>query len=436
MRQSAFTLLLLVAGILPAAGASRQVLVGDIKGTINPPMAGYVQRVLDVAAERSVQAVVLRIDTPGGLMDSMKEITQAMLNSPVPVITYVAPRGAWAASAGVPITMAGNVAAMAPGSNIGAAHPVGPPEKSTMDKKVTNHMVSMAQAIANERGRNAAWAERAVRESVSVTNRQAVKLRVVDFTADSMASLLRQADGRKVKVGTGKTVVLRTRGAEQVALPPNIRERFLGILADPNVAYVLFTIGILAIIAELNSPGAILPGVTGGICLVLGLYSLSALSINYAGLALLLFGIGLLIADLFATSHGVLTVGGIISFAIGSLMLTGLRGPGMSIGIPVIAVTTALLAGFFLFIASLGIRAQFRKVTTGSQGLIGAPGVVRTRLDPGGMVLVQGELWKAVSAAGPLEPGTRIRVTALNGFELTVAPETEEHSQATEGATG
>jgi len=419
--------LLLALAALPAAGLAAQVYVLDVTGVIDPPTAGYVERGLETAARAKAAAVVIRIDTPGGLMQSMRDITQDMLASRVPVITYVWPRGARAGSAGVFITMAGNVAAMAPGTNIGAAHPVagtGEPIESEMKRKITNDAVAQIRAIAEERKRNAEWAEKAVRESVSITNRQAVKLQVVDLTAPDLGALLRAVDGRQVVVAGNRKVTLHTAGAEQVFLPPNFREKLLHALSDPNLAYILLLVGVYGLIFELSNPGAIFPGVAGGICLILAFYSLAVLPISYAGLALLLLGIGLLVADVFATSHGVLTVGGIIAFVAGSVMLTGARGPGLAIAWPVIISAAVVTLVFFLLVVGLGVRAQFRKVTTGAEGLVGAVGVARTDLAPEGTVMVQGELWKARAAEGKgsLAAGSRIKVLAVEGFELTVEP--------------
>ena len=407
----------------PLFAASRQVVVIRMEGAIDPPTASYVERAIERTSETHAQALVITINTPGGLMKSMRDITQAMLGSSVPVITYVSPTGAQAGSAGVFITMAGHLAAMAPGTNIGAAHPVsgtGEAVESEMKKKITNDAVATIRAIADERHRNADWAEKAVRESVSITNRQAVKLRVVDMTARDLDELLRLADGRTVTVAGSKRVTLRTAGAEQVALPPNWREGLLHTLSDPNIAYILMLLGVYGLIFELSNPGAIFPGVVGGICLILGLYSLAVLPISHAGLALLLLGITLLIVDIFAASHGVLTVGGIVAFAAGSLMLTGARGPGLAIAWPLILGATAVTALFFMTVVGLGVRAQYRKVTTGAQGMIGEVGVARTALAPEGTVLVEGELWKARVTEGSIELGQKVRVVAMHGFELTV----------------
>ena len=407
----------------PLFATSRQVFVIRMEGAIDPPTASYVERAIERTSETHAQALVITINTPGGLMKSMRDITQAMLGSSVPVITYVSPTGAQAGSAGVFITMAGHLAAMAPGTNIGAAHPVsgtGEAVESEMKKKITNDAVATIRAIADERHRNADWAEKAVRESVSITNRQAVKLRVVDMTARDLDELLRLADGRTVTVAGNKRVTLRTAGAEQVALPPNWREGLLHTLSDPNIAYILMLLGVYGLIFELSNPGAIFPGVVGGICLILGLYSLAVLPISHAGLALLLLGITLLIVDIFAASHGVLTVGGIVAFAAGSLMLTGARGPGLAIAWPLILGATAVTALFFMTVVGLGVRAQYRKVTTGAQGMIGEVGVARTALAPEGTVLVEGELWKARVTEGSIELGQKVRVVAMDGFELTV----------------
>lgn len=429
--------LILLGLVAAGAAGAAQVFVADVDGVIDPPTASYLQRAIDTATEAKAAALVVRIDTPGGLMTSMDEITKAMLGAQIPIITYVYPTGARAASAGIFVTMAGNIAAMAPGTHLGSAHPVagtGQPIESEMKKKVTNDAVAGIQAICEQRHRNAEWAEKAVRESVAITNRVAVEKKVVDLTARNLDELLTKVHGRTVTVADDRKVKLQTAHATQKALPANLREQLLHVLSDPNIAYILMMLGVYGLIFELSNPGAIFPGVAGGICLLVAFYSLSVLSISYAGLALLLLGIGLLVADVFATSHGVLTVGGLIAFVLGSLMLTGGREPGLpTIAWQVIAVAAVITAAFFLFVVGLGVRAQYRKVTTGSQGLIGATGTARTTLAPTGTVMVEGELWRAQAQGEKVEQGERVRVVSLDGFVLTVErlPGPDEGTSAT-----
>lgn len=410
------------------ASTAAPLMVADVKGSIDPPMADYLDRVLRLARQRGCQAVIVRLNTPGGSLDPTKQMFEALLNSQTPNVVYVSPRGAFAASAGTFVTLAATVAAMAPGATIGAAHPISlggqqqPPAKGTdtLTQKLVNATSSMIRSIAQQRSRNADWAEKAVRQSVSATASEALKLGVVDLVATDMGDLLAKLDGRQVKQA-GRTVTLHTVGAPLIEEPPNLQESFLHVLANPNVALVLMSLGTLGIIFELSNPGAILPGIVGVICLVLGFYAFSMIPIHYAGLALIGFAIALFIADIKVPSHGFLTAGGIISFLLGAFMLTWGAPPGMRLALPVILTTTAVTAAFFIFLVQAGLRAQFRRVTTGTEGLIGAVGQARTALDPRGTVFLQGELWKAV-AEEPVAPGAQVVVVAVDGFTLKVRP--------------
>ncbi|HUT75461.1 MAG TPA: nodulation protein NfeD [Armatimonadota bacterium] len=413
----------LAASVLVAA--PRQVVyVLEVKGVIDPPAASYIARGVEVGAKARAQAVIIRLDTPGGLDKSMRDITQTMLSAEVPVVVYVAPKGARAASAGAIITLASHVAAMAPGTNIGAAHPVamgGGEMTEEMSKKVENDAASTARAIAERRGRNAKWAEAAVRESISSSASEALKAHVIDVIAEDLDDLLARLDGRKVKLPK-RTVTLHTTGATTEEVPMSVGERFLHVLSDPNLAYIFLMIGIYGIIFELQSPGAVFPGVIGVICLVMAFYSLAVLEANLAGVILIILGVGMLVADIWAPSHGVLTIGGIIAFVAGSLMLYGGPStPSLRVSWLVVVMMTALTAGFFLLVVGLGVRAHWTRVTTGIEGLMGAHGKARTALRPEGSVLVAGELWRAVAAAGEeIEPGAEIEVLAADGFTLRV----------------
>jgi len=351
----------------------------------------------------------------------MRGIVQRMLNARIPVIVYVAPTGARAASAGVFITMAAHVAAMAPATNIGAASPValGGGADKTMMKKIENDAAAFIRSVALERGRNADWAEKAVRQAVSVTEREAVKLKVVDLIADSVPDLLAKIDGRTVKTVAG-TVTLATRGARVKAIEIGFRDRFLNVITDPNVAYILMMLGMLGLFFELSNPGVILPGVVGGISLILAFFAFQSLPINYAGLLLILFGIVLFIAEIKVVSHGVLAIGGTISMALGSMMLFETPELGFRVSWWVMLPTVGMTAGVFVFALGAGVRALYGRQLLGPSGFIGLRGTVRERVAPEGQVLVQGELWRAVAAGEALEVGAEVRVVGVDGLTLRV----------------
>ena len=420
-RLAAVVPLVLLLAAAPAAAAEVATIVLD--GVISPVTVRLVETAIDRAHAAKANALVIQLDTPGGLERSMRVICQRLLNAPLPVVVYVAPTGARAASAGVFITMAAHVAAMAPATNIGAAHPVAISGGSGADKeslkKVANDAAAFARSIANERGRNADWAEKAVRESVSVTEREAVNLKVVDLIAESMPDLLAKIDGRTVKTAKGP-VTLATRDAKVIALETSFRDRFLNVITDPNVAYILMMLGMLGLFFELSNPGVILPGVVGGISIILAFFAFQSLPINYAGLLLILFGIVLLIAEIKVVSYGVLAIGGIISMALGSLMLYDATEVDFRISWGVILPTVAITAAVFLGVVAFGVRALGRHPSLGSEGLLGAMGVARERLAPEGFVLLQGELWRAVAQGPPVEPGESVRVVSVNGLTLNV----------------
>jgi membrane-bound serine protease (ClpP class) len=420
------TIVGLVLGVLAAAAlavdarAARVALL-EIEGVINPVTLRLVGTAIDRAQADGSVALVIQLDTPGGLERSMRAIVQRMLNAEVPVVVYVAPTGARAASAGVFITLAAHVAAMAPATNIGAAHPValgGQVDKETL-KKIENDAAAFIRTVAQERGRNADWAERAVRQSVSVTEREAVRLRVVDLVADSLPDLLQKIDGRTVRTKRG-TVTLATRTAEIRPIEIGFRDRILSIITDPNVAYVLMMLGMIGLLAELYNPGAIFPGVIGGISLILAFFAFQSLPINYAGLLLILFGLVLLVAEIKVVSHGLLAIGGIVSMALGSLMLFEAPEAGFRISWWVILPTVGATAGLFLFVLTAGVRALARRPLLGAQGLIGQVGVARGPLTPEGWVTVQGEIWRAVADAGPIDDGTPVRIVDVQGLTLKV----------------
>ena len=422
-RVLAALLLLAAAGALQPTPVSAAAPVATIQidGVISPVTVRLVEAALTRAQSEGASALVIQLDTPGGLERSMRLICQRLLNAEIPVIVYVAPTGSRAASAGVFITMAAHVAAMAPATNIGAAHPVaigGGVDKESM-KKIENDAAAFARTIAVERGRNAEWAEKAVRQSVSITEREAVKLKVVDLVADSLPDLLDKIDGRSVKTARG-AVTLQTRGAFVKAIEVGFRDRVLNVITDPNIAYILMMLGMLGLFFELSNPGAILPGVIGGISLILAFFALQSLPINYAGLLLILFGIVLLIAEIKVVSHGVLAIGGIVALALGSLMLFDAPEIGFRVSWWVILPTVGATAGMFLVAVAAGLRALSARAPAGGSALVGQTGVARGALSPEGQVLVQGELWRAVAQGAPVAEGARVRVVGANGLTLTV----------------
>ncbi|MCS7172523.1 MAG: nodulation protein NfeD [Armatimonadetes bacterium] len=426
-----FPLVVLMAwGLLWAAAPRPRVYVLRVEGIISPATAIYIQRGIREAERAGAEALVVELDTPGGLMTSMDQITKAILASPVPVIVYVSPPGARAGSAGVFILYAAHVAAMAPTTNVGAATPVfagGGDQQETenqraLQRKVTEDAVARIRTLAHRRGRNAEWGERAVREAASIPAEEAVRLRVADLLARDVRDLLNRVDGRWVEV-RGERIALTTRGAELVALGMDLRERMLDLLADPNIGLILLTIGVYGIIFELNNPGAILPGIVGAIALVLGLTSLAILQVNYAGLALIGLAVLLFLADLFIPGHGILSVGGVISFILGAILLTSNQEPYLRMSIELAVAIALVSAAFFLFAVGAGLRAQRRRPTTGREALLGAVGEARSELTPQGVVFVQGELWTAESVDGRIPEGSRVRVVEVEGLRLKVRKE-------------
>jgi membrane-bound serine protease (ClpP class) len=423
MRPAATLLGLLLAIAAPAtAVAQSRVAVLTIEGVISPVTVRLVATAIDRAHAEGSQALVIQLDTPGGLERSMRSIVQRMLNAEVPVVVYVAPTGARAASAGVFITMAAHVAAMSPATNIGAAHPValgGGVDKESL-KKIENDAAAFIRTVATERGRNAEWAEKAVRQSVSITEREAVRLKVVDLVADSMADLMQKIDGRVVKTTKG-TVTLATRTAQVAPITVGFRDRFLNVITDPNVAYVLMMLGMIGLMAELYNPGAIFPGVIGGISIILAFFAFQSLPINYAGLLLILLGIALLIAEIKIVSHGILGIGGVVAMALGSMMLFDAPEIGFRISWWVLIPTVGATAGLFLFVVTAGVRALGRRPMLGAPGLIGQVGRARSRLAPEGQVTVQGEIWRAVADGEPIDEGAPVRIVDVQGLTLRVA---------------
>ncbi|MFQ5666034.1 MAG: nodulation protein NfeD [Candidatus Binatia bacterium] len=407
----------------PATSATRVDLI-VVDAGINPAIADFIHESIAGAGRDGAQALVIELDTPGGLLDSTKSIVKDLLGAPLPVIVYIAPSGAGAASAGVFITLAANIAAMAPGTNIGAAHPVGGQGQNIggdMREKVENFAASLIKTIAQERGRNVEWAEKAVRESVSITDQEALKLRVVDVVAANRQDLLRQVEGKTVRV-KGQPLQLHVAGAEIVTRHMRVKQKFLNILANPNVAYLLMMAGLLGLYVEFTHPGVFFPGVAGVICLLLGMTALQVLPINYSGLALIVLGLALLITELFLPSFGVLGVGGIVAFVIGSLLLFDTPESNLTVDPKIVYAAAATFGGFTLIVSYLVVGSQRRKPALGREGLIGEIGEVRQPLQPGrpgGKIFVHGEYWNA-AAAESVDVGELVEVVRVNGMCLTV----------------
>jgi membrane-bound serine protease (ClpP class) len=409
---------LLSSGLFSAA--KRHVNLITIDGAIGPISARIIDKAIDSSVEDSAEALVIELNTPGGLDESMRLITRKMLNSEVPVIVYVSPSGSRAASAGVFITLSANIAAMTPGTNIGAAHPVyiGGQMDSTMGEKVENDAAAYIKSIAAKRGRNVAWAEESVRKSVSITESEALKLGVIDFVSANLRDLLDSCDGRKVDLPSGEKV-LNTKNVEVKRAEISVRNRILEVITNPTIAYILLTLGMWGIFFELSSPGAIFPGIVGGICLILAFFAFQSLPINYAGLLLMILALILFILEVKIVSHGALTIGGIIAMVLGSLLLFESPLPYMRASLVVILCAVAATAAFFIFAAGMAIRAQRRRVTTGDEGLVGREGVARTVLNPEGDVFIHGEIWRA-EADETIEKGEKVIITGVENLTLKV----------------
>ncbi len=397
-------------------------MVIELEGIINPGTAQFVIKGLKRAEASKHKLVIIRLDTPGGLDSSMRSIVKAILNSSIPIVVYVAPRGARAASAGVMITIAAHVAAMAPQTNIGAAHPVSADGKElskTMSEKVVNDMVAYVRSIAKDRGRNQDWVEKAIRESVSITADVAVKEKVVDLVARDIDDLLELLDGKEIVLGESK-VKLETKGLKLTYVTPGWRDRVLNTISNPNIAYVLMMIGMAGLYFELAHPGGILPGVIGAISLILAFFAFQTLPVNYAGLLLIALAIIFFIAEIKVSSYGLLSVAGLISLILGSIMLF----EDVRVSLKLIMPTTVMIGGFFMIIAFLAFRAYRRKPTSGMEGLIGETGVVEEKIDPVGLIFAHGEYWKATSTE-IAEQGEKVRVIGSRGLELIVEKEKE-----------
>ena len=395
----------------------------EVDGIINPATAKFIIDSIDEATQQGAQCLIIQLDTPGGLMESMRIIVKKELASTIPIIVYVAPGGARAASAGVFVTMAANIAVMAPGTHIGAAHPVTlgggeGKESKTMTDKIVNDTVAFIKNISKVRGRNVDWGEKAVVKSVSITDEEALKLNVIDLIAPDIPTLLAKIDGRVVKFD-GVTRTLHTKGVQPRPIQMSWRERLLEIISNPTIAYILLMLGIYGIFFELSSPGAILPGVVGGIFLILAFYALQMLPVNYAGLALILFAIILFIAEIKVVSHGLLAVGGVISLLLGSMMLFRSPVEYMRVSLSVIIPAVLVSAAFFIFAVTRAINARLKKPTTGMEGLLGEVGIASTLIAPEGKVSIHGEFWNAMSDQN-IEKGEKVQVIGVKNLKLNV----------------
>ena len=412
-------LLVITSGPLYA----QKVLSIKLEATINPATADFIHRAIETAQKEKATCLLIHLNTPGGLLQSTRIIVSDILESPVPVVVYVSPGGAHAGSAGVFITMAAHIAAMAPGTNIGAAHPVTTQGEmdTIMSAKATNDAMAFIRSIAKKRERNANWAAQAVSNSVSLTETEALENNVINLIASNDQELLNKINGKNVTVSSG-TVTLQTQHATVQSLEMGWGEKMLNILSDPNVAYILFLLGLYGLIFEMYSPGAIFPGIIGGICMILALYTMHTLPVNYAGLALIVFGIILFLLEIKIVSHGLLAIGGVISLLLGSMMLIRTGGTSAVAGLSWAVIITAVgvTALFFLFVVGMGLKAQRIKPVMGLEAMIGEIGQSLSELNPRGTVRMHGEIWKAFSAAGLIPEGEKVIVTGFLNLTLQV----------------
>ena len=411
-------MLVIIAGANIVFAGQNDVYIIQVADAISPGTADFIKSGIKTAEENGAACVIIELDTPGGLAESMRLIVQNILASKVPVVVFVYPGGARAASAGVMITMAADVAAMAPGTNIGAAHPVGAGGKEidkTMSEKVINDMVAQAKSVAEKRGRNAKWVEDAIRESVSVTETEALKENIIDLIATDTNDLIKQLNGREIK----DRGILKLDDVKKVTIKETLRTKILKTISNPNIAYILMMIGLAGLYFEFSHPGSIFPGVIGAIALILAFFAMQTLPVNYAGILLIVLAIIFFIMEMKITSYGLLSVAGVVSLLLGSLMLFKGSAPEMKLSLQVVLPTIILISGFFVAVASLVFRAQISKPTTGSAGLVGKIGVVKKALTPEGKVFVHGELWNA-RAKDPIDKDAKVRVVQVVDLILEV----------------
>ncbi len=432
--RSAIFIVIFLAGCLSmiVQADSPHVTVLEVKGVVNPVLAEYIKDGIAQAEKNGAKACIIQIDTPGGLDLAMRDICQSILNAKVSVVVYVSPSGARAASAGVFITLSAHVAAMAPNSAIGAAHPVslgtgGEQQMSAeMKDKVVNDAAAYIRGIADTKGRNADWAEKAVRESVSITSAEALNLKVVDIVAPNLNDLLKQVDGRSIKMIDGTSIILQTQSVEIQVYKMSWTVDFLYAIADPTIAYILLSIGSLGIMVEIFSPGLIFPGIIGAISLLMAFYSLGVMSVNWTGVLLIVLAFGLFIAEFFTPGFGLLFGGGIVSFVIGSLILFKGGSPVYQIDWWLIAIVIIILGGFVAFAATNVVKTYRRQAATGKEDLIGKDALVKEALTPEGTVLFQGELWNALSESGNIEIGEEVLISRIDGLKLIVTKKGKE----------
>ncbi len=424
MKKTVFAAAALCALLLGPFGQAqaRRADVITVDGIINPAVAEFIASTIARSAAEGAECLIIRMDTPGGLDLSMRSIIKEMMGAGIPVIVYVSPAGARAASAGALITMAADIAAMAPGTNIGAAHPVslgGGKMEDEMASKVENDAAAYAESIAAKRNRNKEWAVQAVRESVSITENQALKIKVIDLIAFDLQDLLRQLDGRKITTAAGVTI-LETKGIEINEIEMGLREKVLDTLSNPNIAYILMMVGLLGLYFELSNPGAIFPGIIGGISLILAFFAFQTLPVNYAGILLIILALILFILEIKVTSFGMLTVGGVISLTLGSLMLFDPQtAPFARISFEIIIPVVAVTAACCIITVYLAVKAYRRKPATGREGIVGEVGIAKSAIDPEGKVFVHGEYWDALSDE-PIPQGSAVKVVSVGSIKLKV----------------
>ena len=393
----------------------------SVDGTINPALSDYIIKGIEEAEQNKAACVIIRMDTPGGVVTTTKTIIKEMINAKLPVVVYVAPSGSSASSAGALITVAADVAAMAPGTNIGAAHPVaggGQEIGESMSEKIINDLTAYIRSIVVKKGRNAEWAEQAIRESVSITAKEALEIKVIEIIADSLPDLLEKLHGRQVEK-EGRNFTLETKGAQIEKILPGLRFKILDVVANPNIAYILMMIGGIGIMMELYNPGLIFPGVVGGICLLLSFFALQVLPVNYVGIMLIILSVILFILELKIASFGLLSLGAIISLTLGSIMLFDTGETAMRVSWSVIIPMVSMVSAFFIFALGLVVKAWLKQPRTGKQGLIGEVGVALTNLDTEGKVAIHGEYWNA-NADGHILKGEKVRVIRVDDLCLKV----------------
>jgi membrane-bound serine protease (ClpP class) len=417
-----------LGGSLTAAASPTTVEVLTVDGTIVPVIADYIDRGISQAERDGATVCIIELDTPGGLLDSTEKIVQKIMNADVPIVVYVSPKGAWAASAGTFITLSAHIAAMTPGTTIGAAHPVsagGEEIPEDQMQKIVEFSAKWMRTIAEERGRNMEEAELAVRESKSFTDVDALEYNLIDLRADNLESLISQIDGWEVTLASGEEVIIDTTDYVLTRNEMNAIEKFLQTISDPNIAYILFTLATIGLITEISNPGLVFPGVAGGISLFLAFYSLGVLNAYWGGIALLLLAVGLFIAEYFTTTFGLLTAGGIASLVMGSLILFSYS-PGIEVDRGLIAGVTTGVTAFAIFVVGAIVRGQRRRKATGAEGMIGKIAIAKTPLDPSGTVLTHGELWTAASEGGKVAPGEEVIITKVEALKLWVTKKSKE----------